>query len=54
MQDSGNKTCTLLQVKGAGKKQVSSLRPNWNGGMLEYWENGSWGTAILREWQNSS
>jgi len=29
------------------------LRPNWNGGMLEYWKNGSWDTAILGKWQNS-
>jgi len=26
------------------------LRPNWNDGMLEYWENGSWDIAILGKW----
>jgi hypothetical protein len=26
------------------------LRPYWNGGMLEYWKNGSWDTVILGKW----
>jgi len=34
-------------LTGQTKTPVRDFAPNWNDGMLEYWKNGSWNTAIL-------
>ena len=34
------------------KLALMGLRPNWNDGMMEHWNNGFWGIDGMGYWEN--